>query len=96
MRYAASWCGRPAVVFPLRDRAGAVVAADGRYVDDGDRPKARTGGEKRLGVFATPGALAGTDYFPTGGTAQTLMAKTLAGKARIVDGRVTISPGLLR
>jgi hypothetical protein len=55
--YAASWCGRPAVVFPLRDRSGAVVAADGRYVDDGDRPKARTGGEKRLGVFATPGAL---------------------------------------
>jgi hypothetical protein len=56
--YAASWCGRPAVVFPLRDRAGAVVAADGRYVDGRDQPKARTGGEKRLGVFATPGALA--------------------------------------
>jgi hypothetical protein len=55
--YAASWCGRPAVVFPLRDRMGAVVGAESRYVDGRDQPKARTGGEKRLGVFATPGAL---------------------------------------
>jgi hypothetical protein len=54
--YARRWCGRPAVVFPLRDPAGAVVAADGRYVDGRTGPKARTGGEKRLGVFATPGA----------------------------------------
>jgi DNA primase len=54
VRYAARWFGRPAVVFPIRDRAGRTIAAQGRYVD-GELPKTRTAGPKR-GVFATEGA----------------------------------------
>lgn len=56
VRFSAAWFGRPAVVFPLRDRSGALVAAQGRYVDGRDDPKARTVGEKRVGLFATPDA----------------------------------------
>jgi DNA primase len=55
VRYASRWFGRAAVVFPIRDRAGRIVAGQGRYID-GDAPKTRTAGPKR-GVFATPGAL---------------------------------------
>lgn len=55
VRYASRWFGRPAVVFPIRDRAGRIVAGQGRYID-GDVPKTRTAGPRR-GVFATPGAL---------------------------------------
>jgi hypothetical protein len=53
--FARNWYGRPAVVFPLRDRAGRVVAASGRYLD-GRQPKTRVAGDRKLGVFATPGA----------------------------------------
>jgi len=55
--YAPDWYGRPAVVFPIRDRAGELVAAQGRYIDGGEQPKARTLGDLKRGVFATPGAL---------------------------------------
>jgi DNA primase len=55
VRYASRWFGRPAVVFPIRDRLGRIVAGQGRYID-GDSPKTRTAGP-RCGVFATPGAL---------------------------------------
>jgi hypothetical protein len=54
--------GRPAVVFPCHDRAGDLVAANGRYIDactghDGrPLPKTKTCGDLKLGVFATPGA----------------------------------------
>ncbi len=63
--YAPAWSARPggrrpAVVFPLRDQAGRVVAANGRYltVPEG-LTKTLTLGDRRLGVFATPGALDG-------------------------------------
>jgi predicted RNA-binding Zn-ribbon protein involved in translation (DUF1610 family) len=46
--------GRPAVVFPIRDRAGALVAASGRYIDGRDTPKTRIAGPKRDGVFLAP------------------------------------------
>ncbi len=49
--------GRPAVLFPLRDRAGELVGVNGRYLDRG-KPKARTAGRVSLGVFATQGAFA--------------------------------------
>jgi hypothetical protein len=52
--FARDWYGRPAVVFPLRDRVGRVVAASGRYVD-GRLPKTRVAGDRKLGAFATPG-----------------------------------------
>jgi Toprim-like len=63
-RFAADWMGRPAVVFPLHDRAGALVAANARYLGGEARgkaagprgPKTRTIGDRVLGAFATPGA----------------------------------------
>jgi hypothetical protein len=56
VRYTLDWYGRPAVLFPIRDRDGRLVACQGRYVDNGEEPRMRTGGPKLLGVFATPGA----------------------------------------
>jgi hypothetical protein len=48
-------------------------------------------------LAATPAAAtSSTFYTPTGRTASTQVSKNLAGKARIVDGRFTIAPGLLR
>ena len=55
--FSAEWYGRPAVCFPIRDRAGALVAAHGRYIDGGTQPKCRTAGALQLGLYATPGAL---------------------------------------
>jgi len=55
--FAPDWYGRPAVCFPIRDRAGVLVAAHGRYIDGPTEPKCRTAGDLRLGVYATPGAL---------------------------------------
>ena len=47
--------GRPAVVFPLRDKQGQLVAAQGCYLSNGIGPKARTFGDKKLGAFTTSG-----------------------------------------
>lgn len=55
VRFAKEWYGWPAVVYPVRSRGGVLVAAAGRYVDDG-KPKTRDAGQKSAGVFATPGA----------------------------------------
>lgn len=55
-RFATNWLGRPAIVFPLRDRDGALVAAQGRYTDERDNPKARTLGDKKAGLFVAHGA----------------------------------------
>jgi DNA primase len=57
VRFSADCYGRPAVLFPLCDQAGAVVACNGRHTDGRDNPKAHSGGAKRAVVFATPGAL---------------------------------------
>lgn len=56
-RFSPTFMGRPAVVFPLRDQSGALVGAQGRYVDGRDKPKARTLGDKRASLFATRDAL---------------------------------------
>jgi hypothetical protein len=63
VRFAPDWMGRPAVVFPLHDPTGALVAANTRYLGDEARrnsaqPKTRTIGDRVLGAFATPGAWA--------------------------------------
>ena len=50
--------GRPAVVFPLNDRVGGLVAVNARHTDGRTDPKTHTVGDRRLGVFATPGSLA--------------------------------------
>jgi hypothetical protein len=55
VRYSPDWFGRPAVLFPVRDRAGQLVAAQGRYLDDRS-PKMRSAGAIGRGVFATPDA----------------------------------------
>lgn len=56
VKFSRSWLGRPAVMFPLYDDKGALAAAQGRYVDGRDDPKARTLGSKKNGVFASGGA----------------------------------------
>jgi hypothetical protein len=59
VRWAPRWySARPAVVFPVVDRAGELVAASGRFTDGREDPKVQTAGPKSLGVFeACPGAL---------------------------------------
>lgn len=54
-RYAPNWYGRPAVLFPMRDKAGELVAIEGRHTDAG-LPKSHSAGEKKRGAFATAGA----------------------------------------
>jgi len=56
VRYCADWYGRPAALFAIYDPAGALVAAQGRYIDGKTNPKTRTGGPVKAGAFATPGA----------------------------------------
>jgi phage/plasmid primase-like uncharacterized protein len=60
VRFAADWYGRPAVVFPVQDAAGRLVAAEGRYIDAG-APKSRSAGRKSAGVFAAPACAIGAD-----------------------------------
>lgn len=50
------WERRAAIVFPIHDQAGELVAAQGRYTDDRDDPKTKTRGPKSRGVFAAAGA----------------------------------------
>lgn len=68
VRYCLSWAPRAqdnprdyiagaAVLFPIYDREGILVAAQGRYILPQANPKTRTGGSKRNGLFATAGAL---------------------------------------
>ncbi len=54
VRFSADFYGRAAVVFPIRDRCGALVAVSGRYIDGRDNPKTRIAGAKRDGVFCAP------------------------------------------
>ncbi len=51
VKFTPSWLGRPAVVFPIYGAAGQLVAAQGRYIDGGTNPKARTLGPKKEGLF---------------------------------------------
>lgn len=55
--FSASFVGRAAVLFPLIDPDGRVVALHGRHLDDGE-PKAHTLGHKHEGVFWVPTACA--------------------------------------
>ncbi len=57
-RFHPSWLGRgSAIVFAVRDLAGSVVAAQGRFLEPSMTPKAMTKGPVGLGVYATMGAL---------------------------------------
>jgi hypothetical protein len=50
--------GRPAVVFPMHDRAGQLVAVNCRHTDGRSDPKTHSIGDRSLGVFlGSPGAL---------------------------------------
>jgi 5S rRNA maturation endonuclease (ribonuclease M5) len=57
VRFSSEWYGRPAVLFPVRDRAGNLIAVCGRFTDGRTDPKTQSAGPKGQGVFATPGAL---------------------------------------
>lgn len=56
-RFSAAWYGRPAVLFPVNDRGGSLVAVSGRFVDGGRCLKTQAGDRTSLGVFSTPNAL---------------------------------------
>lgn len=57
VKFTPCWYGRPGVVFPLRDMAGTLVAAQGRHTDGRTDPKTRTCGPMSTGLFATKGAM---------------------------------------
>lgn len=56
VKFCADFLGRPAVLFPVRERDRTLAAVAGRYCDVGT-PKARSVGPRGTGVFASPGAL---------------------------------------
>ncbi len=56
VRFSAKWYGRSAVLFPMYDKSGKMVAVNGRFVDGRDDPKTQSAGQKSLGLFITPGA----------------------------------------
>lgn len=53
VRVSPNWAGGPAVLFPLRDRAGRLVAVQGRYLRPSKNIKTRTFGAAKNGVFTT-------------------------------------------
>jgi DNA primase len=57
VRFSTDWYGRPSVLFPMYNKAGNLIAVNGRFIDGRTNPKTQTAGPKSLGVFATPGAL---------------------------------------
>lgn len=58
VRFHPAWDGRAAVVFPLTNAGGAVVAAEARYLRVATgQPKSGCRGQKSRGAFVTPGAL---------------------------------------
>lgn len=57
VRYSPRWYRRPAVLFPIRDQDGTLVAVSGRFISERNALKTMTGGTRSLGVFSTPGAL---------------------------------------
>ncbi len=56
VRFSLSFFGRPAVLFPVQDKAGTLIAVSGRFVDGRNDLKTMAAGSKSLGVFMTPGA----------------------------------------
>jgi hypothetical protein len=56
VRYSPRWYRRPAVLFPICDQDGNLVAVSGRFIRERNGLKTMTGGTKSLGVFSTPGA----------------------------------------
>lgn len=57
VRFSTEFYGRLAVLCPVHDQAGALVAINGRFVDGDANRKTQTAGKTSSGVFATPGAL---------------------------------------
>jgi len=55
--YTTCWYGHLAVLFPVCDRAGRIVAMNGRHVNPTVEPKAMSAGQISRGVFQTAGAL---------------------------------------
>lgn len=57
VRFSAAWYGRPAVLFPVNDHGGSLVAISGRFVDRGRCLKTQSAGRTSLGVFSSLNAL---------------------------------------
>lgn len=58
------WRGAPAVVFSIRDKAGALVAAQGRYIEPTTGASALTTGPKSRGLFVAPAFIGGRVWHP--------------------------------
>ncbi|MGH9843398.1 MAG: toprim domain-containing protein [Blastocatellia bacterium] len=56
VRFFSDWYGRPALLFPIKDQHGALVAVSGRFIDSRKSTTTKAGGKKSQGVFSTPGA----------------------------------------
>ena len=52
VRFSAAWYGRPAVLFPVNNANGNLVAVSGRFVDGCRSSKTLSAGRKSLGVFS--------------------------------------------
>ncbi len=52
VRFSAAWYGRPAVLFPVNNADGNLVAVSGRFVDGCRSSKTLSAGRKSLGVFS--------------------------------------------
>jgi len=97
LRYAADWYGRPAVVFPVQDDTGRLVAAEGRYIDGGTQPKSRSAGPKSRGVFvATPGALEADGVTVTEGPITALAVACTAYPSIALCGHASAPAWLVR
>lgn len=57
IRYSPRWYWRPALLFPICNQGGRLVAVSGRFINEQSGLKIITGGSKSAGVFSTPGAL---------------------------------------
>ena len=56
VRFSHNWYGFRAVLFPIRDSLGKLVAINARYIDPTTELAHRTSRDKKLGVYACKGA----------------------------------------
>lgn len=56
-RFSTAWYKHPAVLFPIKDETGGLVAVNGRFIDARNSTKTKAGGRKSLGVFSTADTL---------------------------------------
>ena len=98
VKFGPAWYGLPAVVFPIRDQAEKLVAAEGRAINGAysDNPKdtKRTAGEKKRGVFATVNAFDQEDIIIVEGPINALTLAQAGFPAVATCGSGNLAPWL--